>query len=125
MDQYARKQVGETLSTAVEDLGTMPFNRQSIEILSRCAQIQTFFKHDKATPLASQVYREMADDLNKFSAAVSGQVNPDTQSALRQVAELFLAESQKADVVPSGFGTMFPEVFLGGVTMPPVPFEAD
>jgi hypothetical protein len=125
MDQYARKQIGETLSTAVEDLGKMPFNRQSIKILSRCAQIQTFFKLDEATPLASQVYREMADDLNKFSTAVSGQVNSDTQSALRQVAELFLAESHKPDVVPSGFGTMFPEVLLGGVRMPPVPFEAD
>jgi hypothetical protein len=125
MDQHARKQVGETLSTAVEDLGRMPFNRQSIEILSRCAAIQTFFKHDEVTPLASEVYREMAKDLNKFSAAVSGQVNPDTQSALRQVAELFLAESHKPNVIPSGFGTIFPEVFWGGVRMPPVPFEAD
>ena len=125
MDQHSRKQVGEALTTAVHDLGKMPLTRRSVEILGRCAAIQTFFKHDEVTPLSGQVYREMADELNKFSSAVSGQVDPTTQSALRQVADLFLAESSKPEVAPSGFGSMFPEVFWGGVTMPPASFEAD
>jgi len=118
MDQHSRKQVGHTLATAVQDLGKMPLTRQSVEILGRCAAIQAFFEHDQATPLTGQVYRDMANNLNKVLSDVSGQVDPTTQSALRQVADLFLAESSKPDIAPSGFGSMFPEVFWGGVTMP-------
>jgi hypothetical protein len=125
MDQHARQKVGEVLSTAVQDLGKMPFNKQSIEIIGRCAAIQTFFTDAKAPSLARDVYRDMAHDLHRFSATVSGQVGPQTQSALRQVAELFLVESSKAGPAPSSLRSMSPEVSLGGLTMPSLPLEAD
>jgi hypothetical protein len=123
MDRQARQKVGEGLNTAMQGLHGLPISRESVCMLARCSSIEVFFKDEKAPPLDSAVYRTMAQELNVFSKAVSGVISPDAHSALRQVAELFLAESQAAVANPKSAAPLIPGSFLDTLTMPQAPVE--